>query len=193
MRMMVKKVGEPVKEVNLPNTDETLSQAVGGYIEAVYLDKGVILWCNEEGKLNGLPFNCSIGNVSLSGDIIMTADNGEGNSKALTNDQIDYIKGLFNKPPTAYEKWIDTFFAEKAMPVEIWTFTKEKDNSSVLGECFGIHTVSSDAVIAVMRNRVTDETKIAFKKKLIQLDFGNYPIMPFLKYIAEGMVKMGVL
>jgi hypothetical protein len=37
---------------------------VGGYIEALYLPDGSILWLNEEGKLKGLPENSS-GRVQL--------------------------------------------------------------------------------------------------------------------------------
>jgi hypothetical protein len=37
---------------------ETLSGAVGGMIQAVPLsDSGMVLWCHEEGKLIGLPYN----------------------------------------------------------------------------------------------------------------------------------------
>jgi hypothetical protein len=37
---------------------EVLSGAVGGYIQQVPLgDSGLTLWCHEEGKLIGLPYN----------------------------------------------------------------------------------------------------------------------------------------
>ncbi len=37
---------------------EVLSGAVGGMVQAVPLgDSGLVLWCNEEGKLIGLPYN----------------------------------------------------------------------------------------------------------------------------------------
>ena len=34
-----------------------LQRYVGGYIEALDLQNGSIMWLNEEGKLNGLPYN----------------------------------------------------------------------------------------------------------------------------------------
>lgn len=34
-----------------------LQKTVGGLIECVPSDDRVTIWCNEEGKLNGLPFN----------------------------------------------------------------------------------------------------------------------------------------
>lgn len=44
-----------------PSLDE-LQAAVGGYIEAVphveqYKDQPAVMYCNEEGKLSGLPYN----------------------------------------------------------------------------------------------------------------------------------------
>lgn len=36
---------------------ETIRDAVGGYIEAVYSGARMSLWCNEEGKLTGLAVN----------------------------------------------------------------------------------------------------------------------------------------
>ena len=54
-------VVEPKKEPRIEEISsglESLQQAVGGYIEAVYpFDDPVALICNEEGKLEGLPLN----------------------------------------------------------------------------------------------------------------------------------------
>lgn len=38
-------------------TLEELQGFVGGFIEAVPLSDGTVMWLNEEGKLNGLPVN----------------------------------------------------------------------------------------------------------------------------------------
>jgi hypothetical protein len=39
---------------------ENLQEAVGGYIETVTLDNGVVLICNEEGKLRDMPYNFTL-------------------------------------------------------------------------------------------------------------------------------------
>lgn len=39
------------------NGYDPLSEAVGGWIECVPSDDRVTIWCNEEGKLNGLQYN----------------------------------------------------------------------------------------------------------------------------------------
>ena len=45
------------EEATIPNTLKALQEAVGGYIETVTLDNGVVLICNEEGKLRDMPYN----------------------------------------------------------------------------------------------------------------------------------------
>ncbi len=57
--------GQAPETVTMPDTLEAFQTAVGGYIEAVGLDANVVLVCNEEGKLMGLPAN-----RELNGDII---------------------------------------------------------------------------------------------------------------------------
>ena len=46
-------------EATIPNTLKALQETVGGYIETVTLDNGVVLICNEEGKLRDMPYNFS--------------------------------------------------------------------------------------------------------------------------------------
>ena len=52
---------EPMREpraVQIESGLESLQQAVGGYIEAVYpFDDPVAVIVNDEGKINGLPLN----------------------------------------------------------------------------------------------------------------------------------------
>ena len=39
---------------------ENLQKTVGGYIETVMFDNGVVLICNEEGKLRDMPYNFTL-------------------------------------------------------------------------------------------------------------------------------------
>ncbi len=48
------------EEATIPNTLKALQEAVGGYIETVTLDNGVVLICNEEGKLRDMPYNFTL-------------------------------------------------------------------------------------------------------------------------------------
>lgn len=47
-----------------------LQNTVGGYIEIFTLCTDMVIICNEEGKLRGLPYNCNIAGEDFVGDII---------------------------------------------------------------------------------------------------------------------------
>lgn len=71
-----------------------LQRAVGGYIERVPLElqRGIDLFVNEEGLLNGLPLNRVLtefatqdsGWIELRGDGVFAAHDGEGETVGLT-------------------------------------------------------------------------------------------------------------
>jgi hypothetical protein len=48
------------EEAAIPNTLRALQEAVGGYIETVTLDNGVVLICNEEARLRDMPYNFTV-------------------------------------------------------------------------------------------------------------------------------------
>jgi len=48
------------EETTIPNTLKALQEAVGGYIETVTLDNGVVLICNEEARLRDMPYNFTV-------------------------------------------------------------------------------------------------------------------------------------
>lgn len=84
----------------------TLSGAVGGLIEAVTLDGDITLWCNEEGKILGLPYNDkatllwekTFGATDLiMGDVILTGGNDEeGETLPLSDSQLEKIYSIIN-------------------------------------------------------------------------------------------------
>lgn len=47
----------------IPNTLKAMQDIVGGYIESMYIGKGVNVICNEEGTLMHLPYNEKAVNV----------------------------------------------------------------------------------------------------------------------------------
>lgn len=79
----------------------TLSDGVGGYIECVALSEEMDLWCNEDGKVNGLDINPlatrifqhHFGTIDyIAGDAVLTGGiDDEGESLGLTDEQIDEI------------------------------------------------------------------------------------------------------
>jgi len=73
---------------------------VDGYIEYTYIDgcDDVAIICNEEGKINNLPFNRDIGHDIICGNFIIVGDDPEvGEDRSLTEDQIEKYSKLFDK------------------------------------------------------------------------------------------------
>lgn len=52
--------GEQPERLTIDNTLEAKQKLVGGYIEAFGLMDGACIYCNEEGKINGMPLNRGI-------------------------------------------------------------------------------------------------------------------------------------
>lgn len=72
-----KRVGEPPRHVNVSNSLKALQAAVGGYIETVTIAADLVILCNEEGRLRGLPYNCTICGVDFVGDILIVGRDSE--------------------------------------------------------------------------------------------------------------------
>ncbi len=65
------------------NTLENLQRNVGGYIECVTIipetedGPGVVVICDEEGRIKGEPFNCYYDGIGFCGDIVIVGCQGE--------------------------------------------------------------------------------------------------------------------
>ena len=76
IRVLKVEPGRAPEEITMPNTLETFQTAVGGDIEAVGLDSGAVLICNEEGKLMGLPANRQVGGDTIAGTFLIAGSAG---------------------------------------------------------------------------------------------------------------------
>lgn len=83
VRVIIKRPDEEFGHVtNISPSLKNLQKTVGGYIECVTL--GLYDWgnihiiCNEEGRLEGLEYNCEVCGIDFVGTIIVAAANGEG-------------------------------------------------------------------------------------------------------------------
>ena len=74
MKAIRKKPGCAPEIIEVENTLEALQQEVGGYIETVSIADVVII-CNEEGRLCGLPDNCRFVGVDFVGTILVVGRN----------------------------------------------------------------------------------------------------------------------
>lgn len=76
---IVKEPGkEPRVEPLFENSLHALQQAVGGYIETVTLCADLVIICNEDCRLKGLPHNCKVAGVDFVGTIVAVGTRGEG-------------------------------------------------------------------------------------------------------------------
>lgn len=94
IRVVVKNPGQEPVTTTLNNTLKDLQQTVGGYIETIDLAGGVILICNEEGKLRGLPFNFLFFSDHIVGPAIFAAFDEAGNFTSLDVVQRKYVYAL---------------------------------------------------------------------------------------------------
>lgn len=77
IRVLSKRPGQPPRSVWMANSLRNFQTAVGGYIETVTIATDLVVICNEEGRLLGLPNNCEICGVDFVGDIIIAGVKGE--------------------------------------------------------------------------------------------------------------------
>lgn len=63
----------------ISNTLENLQRNVGGYIETVTLQRNpkILMICNEEGKINDLPYNFQMPMDMIFGDVIICGAAGD--------------------------------------------------------------------------------------------------------------------
>lgn len=77
INVVVKLPGRRPEPRQIPNTLEELQGFVGGYIETVTLASDCVIICNEEGRINGMKYNCTICGVQLFGPILLCGVDGE--------------------------------------------------------------------------------------------------------------------
>ena len=70
-----------------------MQRYVGGYIEALQLTDGTIMWLNEEGKLKGLPYNPVADRIAQMHQAVAFSDQIVGDvlvaTRAETGDEED--------------------------------------------------------------------------------------------------------
>lgn len=74
---LTKRPGSPPRHVWVSNSLEALQKAVGGHIEVVRLATNLVVICDEEGRLKGKEYNCTICGFDFVGDIVIVGTDGE--------------------------------------------------------------------------------------------------------------------
>jgi len=93
VNVVVYRVGEEPFVETIEDTLDAQQEIVGGYIEGVGLGNSLLLICNEEGKLKGLPPNRLVpGRDLIVGNFFVTRTNSEGESDNITEADLLYLK-----------------------------------------------------------------------------------------------------
>lgn len=77
IKVIIKQPGREPYVTNISNTLDNLQKTVGGYIETVTLCSDLVVICNEEGRLRGLPRNCDVLGVDFVGTIVFARIDGD--------------------------------------------------------------------------------------------------------------------
>ena len=103
-------VGQEPEIVFIEKSLEALQKEVGGLIELVSLDPKIDAFVNEEGLLQGLPFNRYLPTtygggrlIPVVGNVIIVSHDAEGDTKGLTEAQAKkLIAKLAEVPPAMF-------------------------------------------------------------------------------------------
>lgn len=69
--------GEYPYKTRIDNTLEAFQEIVDGYIEAVTFPAGLVVICNEEGRLKELEPTCTVCGVDFCGPVIFAGADGD--------------------------------------------------------------------------------------------------------------------
>ena len=112
-RMVVIEPLEPAYEALIDDSLESLQRAVGGYIEITYpFDDNAMIIGNEEAKLIGMEGNRRVNGSVYAGPLLIAADDGEGGTTDLTDEQVERYTQMFSMPEDISEEEVqaDTGF-----------------------------------------------------------------------------------
>lgn len=75
--VLIKEPGKKPRHVNISDSLANLQNIVGGYIETVTLASDLVVICNDEGRINGMDYNCNIAGIDFFGTIIICGAHGD--------------------------------------------------------------------------------------------------------------------
>lgn len=97
MNVLIVKPGVAPYEAEINGSLKTMQEIVGGTIQAVYpYDESVALVCNDEGKLENLPFNRMLENYDYIAGTFFICGLSEDNFASLPPEFIEQFKKKFH-------------------------------------------------------------------------------------------------
>lgn len=98
MKVIIKQVNKEPEIRDIENTLEAMQKIVGGYIELVPVRTGCVMLCNEEGRIQKLPYNFNLGNNNIVGDVIFTRQS-DTEFTDLNETDVEMILHFFSRTP----------------------------------------------------------------------------------------------
>lgn len=77
MKVYAKHPSHPYHTIWVKNDLKELQKFVGGYIEAVSVEPGITVICNEDGRIFDMAYNCAICGISFVGSILVVGTEGD--------------------------------------------------------------------------------------------------------------------
>lgn len=77
IKVIIKEPGKKPISTNISDSLQNLQRTVGGYIEIVPISKYCVIICDEEGRIKGYPYCCSICGIDFFGTIIICGVSGD--------------------------------------------------------------------------------------------------------------------
>ena len=71
MKVIGKKPGKDAEVMMIDNDLRALQEYVGGHIETFTFSQGACVICNEEGRLNGMPYNLTFVGQEFYGPVLI--------------------------------------------------------------------------------------------------------------------------
>lgn len=119
-KMVIVEPHKPAYEALVEDSLESLQRAVGGYIEITYpFEDNAMVIGNEEAKLIGMEGNRRINRSIYAGPLLIAADDGEGGTTDLTDEQIERYKQMFAQPEDISQAEVE---ADTGFIITSWTF-----------------------------------------------------------------------
>lgn len=108
LKVVAFEMGKEPRLVTMKNDLKVFQNFVGGYIEAFCQPDGIIIICNEEGKLKGLPINKIMFGEPIAGNFFICRSDKKGDFADVTDEDIsffifDKIAALNNLPVETYK------------------------------------------------------------------------------------------
>lgn len=117
IRVLYVEPGKLPVVAEVQNELRSLQRAVGGLIELVPLDRKVLLICNEEGKLEGLPGNRRLENGSIiAGSFLIVGDKGD-DFCSLTDKQLERYLNQFMEPQQISQEEVEADIGMTFIPL----------------------------------------------------------------------------